>query len=379
MCGIMGYAGFRQATPVLLDGLKRLEYRGYDSAGIAVVGDDGVVRVARSEGKLGNLTARLAADPPPGRFGIGHTRWATHGRPSEENAHPHRDASGRVVVIHNGIIENFLSLKRELVAEGVKFLSETDTEVVAQALGAERRKTPEAPFVEIVRRVALSLKGMYALVLFSADEPGVLYAAKWGPPIVLGKGEGENFIASDATALVPLTRDLIFLEDGDLARVTASGDHDHGLRRLGAVPARPARPLGRGRGREGRLPALHGEGDRRAAHRRRRDDRQQGLPRDGPLQRGGDGRAARSSRDDRTHPHRGVRHELARGPRREVPPRGDRPRPVRGRTTPRSSATARRSSAEDARPRHLAVGRDGRHGGRAPGSQAPRRARPSAS
>src|ERR1019366_2902907 len=223
MCGIVGYVGSREATPVLLDGLKRLEYRGYDSAGIAVVGDDGVVRVARSEGKLGNLTEKIAQDPPPGRFGVGHTRWATHGRPSEENAHPHRDASGRVVVIHNGIIENFLPMKQRLQKEGIRFLSETDTEVVAQALGAAQKAEPGTPFAEIVRKTAASFEGMFALVLFSADEPGVLYALKWGPPIVLGLGTDENFVASDATALLQYTRDLIFLEDGDLARVTASG------------------------------------------------------------------------------------------------------------------------------------------------------------
>src|ERR1035437_7296552 len=142
MCGIVGYVVSREATPVLLDGLKRLEYRGYDSAGIAVVGDGGVVRVARSASKLGNLTEKISQNPPPGRFGIGHTRWATHGRPSEENAHPHCDASGRVVVIHNGIIENFLPVKQGLQAQGVRFLSETDTEVVAQALGASQKAEP---------------------------------------------------------------------------------------------------------------------------------------------------------------------------------------------------------------------------------------------
>jgi len=223
MCGIVGYVGFRQATPLLLDGLKRLEYRGYDSAGIAVLDTDCQVRVARSEGKLGNLTSKIADDPPPGTFGVGHTRWATHGRPSEENAHPHRDVSGRVVVIHNGIIENFLELKKELVAKGIAFQSETDTEVVAQALGEARRSDGDRPFGEVVGEVLRRLTGMYALVLFSADEPGVLYAAKWGPPIVLGKGDGESFIASDATALLPHTKDLVFLEDGDLARVTADG------------------------------------------------------------------------------------------------------------------------------------------------------------
>ena len=221
MCGIVGYVGRREALPILLDGLGRLEYRGYDSAGVAVLGEDGVVRVARSEGKLGNLAAKLAREPLPGRFGLGHTRWATHGRPSEENAHPHRDASGRIVVIHNGIIENFLPLKKGLLAEGVTFASETDTEVVAQALGAAARREPTKPFAATVREVLGTLRGMYALVLFSADEPGVLYAAKWGPPVVLGSADGESFVASDATALLPYTRDIVFLEDGDLARITA--------------------------------------------------------------------------------------------------------------------------------------------------------------
>ena len=239
MCGIVGYVGPREATPILLDGLKRLEYRGYDSAGLAVVGDDGQVRVARSEGKLQNLARKIASAPPPGCFGVGHTRWATHGRPSEENAHPHRDASGRVVVIHNGIIENFLPLKQTLQRDGVRFLSETDTEVVAQALGAARRASPGKPFAEIVRETAAGLRGMYALVLFSADEPGVLYALKWGPPIVLGLGKGENFVASDGAALLPHTRDLVFLEDGDLARVTAESVTVTGFD--GAPRVRPAR------------------------------------------------------------------------------------------------------------------------------------------
>jgi glucosamine--fructose-6-phosphate aminotransferase (isomerizing) len=221
MCGIVGYAGFREATPLLLGGLKRLEYRGYDSAGIAVLGPDGVVRVQRSEGKLGNLFQKVNGSPPPGSFGLGHTRWATHGRPSEENAHPHRDVSGKVVVIHNGIIENFMELKRELLAKGIPFQSETDTEVVAQAIGAAQRDHPEEDFGDVVRSVLQRLRGMYALVLFSADEPGVLYTAKCGPPIVLGEGVGENFIASDPTALLPYTRRLVFLEDGDVARVTS--------------------------------------------------------------------------------------------------------------------------------------------------------------
>ena len=185
MCGIVGYVGPREATPILVDGLRRLEYRGYDSAGIAVLGEDGRLRVTRSEGKLGNLAARIEAEPPAGRIGIGHTRWATHGRPSEENAHPHRDASGRVVVIHNGIIENFLPLKRELLARGVAFQSETDSEVIAQAIGTARADAPETPFGEVVRTVLSRMTGMYAVVVLSADEPGVLYVAKNGQHMIL--------------------------------------------------------------------------------------------------------------------------------------------------------------------------------------------------
>ncbi len=221
MCGIVGYVGPQEATPVLIDGLRRLEYRGYDSAGVAVLGPDGALHVVRSEGKLRNLTDKLAGEPLKGNCGVGHTRWATHGRPSEENAHPHRDASGRIVVIHNGIIENFIEIKNELVAGGVRFVSETDTEVVAQALGAARRAAPSRPFAEVVRSVLGRLRGMYALVVMSADEPGVLYVAKSGPPIVLGKGEGENLVASDPAALISYTRDLVFLEDGDFVRLTA--------------------------------------------------------------------------------------------------------------------------------------------------------------
>ncbi len=221
MCGIVGYVGAQEAAPLVIEGLKKLEYRGYDSAGIAVLGPDGALHVARAEGKLGNLTRKLVGQELPGTFGLGHTRWATHGRPSEENAHPHRDVSGRIVVIHNGIIENFLELKNELKEDGVVFTSETDTEVVAQLLGAAVRREPETPFKEIVRRELARLRGMFALVLFSSTEPRVLYAAKNGPPLVYGKGEGEAFLASDALALLSHTRDLVFLEDGDLARVTA--------------------------------------------------------------------------------------------------------------------------------------------------------------
>jgi glutamine---fructose-6-phosphate transaminase (isomerizing) len=218
MCGIVGYVGPRQAAPILLDGLKRLEYRGYDSAGIATLAD-GRFTVYRSPGKLSALIEKLNGSSSGGTTGIGHTRWATHGRPTEANAHPHRDCTGKVVVIHNGILENFAERKAVLAAAGHSFTSETDTEVFAH----EVEEAFRGDLFEAVRRAASLLRGAYAVVVSSSDEPGVLVAARSGPPIVVGIGQGENFVASDPVALVPWTRDVIFLEDGDIARVDAAG------------------------------------------------------------------------------------------------------------------------------------------------------------
>ncbi len=217
MCGIVGYVGPRQATPVLLDGLRRLEYRGYDSAGIAVL-EDGKFFIARAEGKLGALVDKLNGNTPPGTTGIGHTRWATHGKPIERNAHPHLSGNRRIAVIHNGIIENFAERKRLLKSEGQVFLSDTDTEVFAHEVERQYR----GDLFAAVREARQTLVGAYAVVVSSVDEPGVLVAARSGPPIVLGVGEGENFVASDATAVLPWTRRVIFLEDGDVARVDAA-------------------------------------------------------------------------------------------------------------------------------------------------------------
>ncbi len=216
MCGIVGYVGTRNAAPVLLDGLKRLEYRGYDSAGIAVL-NDGEFFIARAEGKLSALVNKLNGDLPPGTTGIGHTRWATHGKPIEKNAHPHLSGNRRIAVIHNGIIENFAERKRALKAKGQVFLSDTDTEVFAHEVEGAYR----GDLFTAVRDARKTLVGAYAVVVSSIDEPGVLVAARSGPPIVLGVGEGENFVASDATAVLPWTRRVIFLEDGDVARVDA--------------------------------------------------------------------------------------------------------------------------------------------------------------
>jgi glutamine---fructose-6-phosphate transaminase (isomerizing) len=218
MCGIIGYVGSRQASSLLVAGLKKLEYRGYDSAGIAVV-DDGKLRVVRATGKLKQLEARLAVEHPAGTLGIGHTRWATHGRPSDENAHPHSYEG--VAVVHNGIIENHLQLKAELRAAGHVFSSETDTEVFAHLIAQALRNGGALP--EAVRAAVSRVKGTYGLAVVWAGDPGRLVATKDSSPLVVGLAEGENFVASDVPALLEATRDVIFLEDGDLAVVSASG------------------------------------------------------------------------------------------------------------------------------------------------------------
>ncbi|MGN6184051.1 MAG: glutamine--fructose-6-phosphate transaminase (isomerizing) [Thermoanaerobaculia bacterium] len=214
MCGIIGYVGTRDVVPVLIGGLKKLEYRGYDSAGVAVVNGQGV-DVVRAEGKLTNLESKLADQPLHGTFGMGHTRWATHGKPNENNAHPHRDCTGNVIVIHNGIIENFLALKQRLRANGHVFKSETDTEVVAHLI--EENRKSGLSFVEAVKKSLKELEGHYALVMIAADEPGTIIAAKHGPPLVVGLGEGENIVASDVAPLLTYTRNIIYLEDGEYA------------------------------------------------------------------------------------------------------------------------------------------------------------------
>src|SRR6202162_2523933 len=218
MCGIVGYVGSREAAPLLIEGLKRLEYRGYDSAGIATL-SNGAFAIRKSPGKLSNLIARLDGVSTPGTTGIGHTRWATHGRPTEVNAHPHTDCTGRIVVIHNGIFENFAERKAALAAAGHRVKSETDTEVFAHEVEAAF----EGDLMAAVRGAVRNLSGAYAVVVSSSAEPGVIVAARSGPPIVLGLGSGENFVASDPVALVPWTRDVVFLEDGDIARVDAAG------------------------------------------------------------------------------------------------------------------------------------------------------------
>ncbi|HEY7214894.1 MAG TPA: glutamine--fructose-6-phosphate transaminase (isomerizing), partial [Thermoanaerobaculia bacterium] len=220
MCGIVGYVGQREVVPLLMDGLRRLEYRGYDSAGVVAV-RDGDFQTVKAEGKLENLREKLEQQPLSGRYGLGHTRWATHGPPSERNAHPMVDSRRRLALIHNGIIENYLPLKKRLMAEGWTFNSDTDTEVVANLIssyldGSDLRSA--------VARAVGELEGMYAFAVVTSETHGQeIVAARQGPPLVIGLAQGEQFLASDPAALLAYTKDVVFLENGDLARLTPAG------------------------------------------------------------------------------------------------------------------------------------------------------------
>src|SRR5258705_4979608 len=219
MCGIIGYVGNRQATPILVGGLRKLEYRGYDSAGV-VVWNDGAARVVRCRGKLSALEDKLAKEPAPGTFGIGHTRWATHGRPSDENSHPHR--VGSICVIHNGIMENHLALRAELGSSGAQFSSETDTEIFAHLVD-RAMLAGAADLTTAVRRSLAKVRGSFAFLVMSDKEPGTLVAAKNSSPLVVGLGDGENYVASDVTAILSETRRVIFIEEGEMVTVTRGG------------------------------------------------------------------------------------------------------------------------------------------------------------
>lgn len=216
MCGIVGYIGFNQASDFLLDGMAKLEYRGYDSAGIAVIGAENVIKIQKKVGRLANLEAIVKADPNEGTVGIGHTRWATHGRPSDMNSHPHSSEDGKFAVVHNGIIENYMPLKEELIEKGYHFKSETDTEVVAHLLA----DMYDGDFVGTVRRMLARVDGAYALEIICADEPDKIICTKKENPLVIGLGKGENFVASDIPAIINYTRDTYILSDGELAIVT---------------------------------------------------------------------------------------------------------------------------------------------------------------
>src|SRR3989441_308534 len=218
MCGIVGYVGNKQVVPLIIDGLRKLEYRGYDSAGIAVVNEDHKLEIRRAEGKLRNLEETIRLTPLDGTYGIGHTRWATHGRPTEENAHPHRDCTGHVVVVHNGIIENYLRLKERLRKTDHRFVTETDTEIIAHLIEEYLRSGDS--FERAVRNAIHELRGIFALSVISADEPDTIIAVRQGPPVVIGLGDREFFVASDIPPILQHTRDVFFLGDGEIAILT---------------------------------------------------------------------------------------------------------------------------------------------------------------
>ncbi len=219
MCGIIGYVGDKPAVPILLGGLKQLEYRGYDSAGLAVVNMNGSIEVRRAAGKLENLEAVLENEPLAGSFGVGHTRWATHGVPNEENAHPHRDSEGKIVVVHNGIIENYLPLRERLSAAGHRFVTDTDTETIVHLIS----EYFEGDLEVAVRRAVDELEGIYAIAAMAVDDPQKIVGARQGPPLVVGLGEGEQFVASDVAPILKHSRRVIFLDDGQIATVTPAG------------------------------------------------------------------------------------------------------------------------------------------------------------
>ncbi|HHE46139.1 MAG TPA: glutamine--fructose-6-phosphate transaminase (isomerizing), partial [Bacteroidetes bacterium] len=217
MCGIIGYIGQQRAVPVLLNGLRRMEYRGYDSAGVAVL-HNGNLNITKVSGKIASLREMLQGHEPPGSIGLGHTRWATHGEPTQTNAHPITDGSGRIAIIHNGIIENFLTLKTELISKGHSFQTDTDTEVLAHLI----EEFYEGDIEQAVRLALKHVRGTYGLVVMCHDEPDKLIAARLGSPLVIGLGEDENFVASDLAAMIDYTRNVIFLDDGEMAVINRS-------------------------------------------------------------------------------------------------------------------------------------------------------------
>ena len=243
MCGIIGVVGDAPALPVIIGGLRRLEYRGYDSAGVALV-SDGVLRVVRKAGKLDVLDQELAANPVAGSTGIGHTRWATHGGPTDRNAHPHQDCHARVAIIHNGIIENFLDLREQLTRDGHVFASETDTEVLVHLIESNYR----GDLVAAVRKTLESVRGAFSVAVVAADHPGLIVAAKRVSPLIVGQNGSATFLASDPTALIAHTREMVHVLDDQLVEIRRDGFHDHDReRRAGGRQFHPG-----GLGRESR-------------------------------------------------------------------------------------------------------------------------------
>ena len=238
MCGIVGYIGTQTAVDILMDGLERLEYRGYDSAGIATV-LEGEIHCVRAKGKLFNLREKLDREVNLARIGIGHTRWATHGKPEEHNAHPHQDTAGRVAVVQNGIVENYQELRQELKEKGCKFLSETDTEVIPHLIAQYLPENPQGDdFLNAIQQTVQRLEGAFAIAVLCADYPDELIVARQHAPLIVGFGQGEFFCASDVTALVPHTHAVLSLENGEIARLTPLGleIYDFSLNRLKKQP-----------------------------------------------------------------------------------------------------------------------------------------------
>jgi glucosamine--fructose-6-phosphate aminotransferase (isomerizing) len=265
MCGIVGYVGHRPAWEVLLEALYKLEYRGYDSAGIALI-EDGRLTLEKRAGKVSDLAEHLRQRISPATIGLGHTRWATHGPPTDSNAHPHCDCHGKIAVIHNGIIENYLPFKEELHSRGHVFRSQTDSEVIAHLI---EERYDGTNLKEAVLKTVRLLRGAYAIAVVAVDSPDEVVVARSGSPLVLGLGAGENFAASDIPALLHFTKDMIFLNDGELAvlRRDSVAIFDFDGRPITRPPN--SHHLGRRHGAEAGLQALHAQGDPRAAPRRR--------------------------------------------------------------------------------------------------------------
>ena len=344
MCGIVGAVADRDIVPILIEGLRRLEYRGYDSAGVAVLNGSGHIKRLRTVGKVRKLEDALDADPTHGGLGIAHTRWATHGVPSERNAHPHISKDG-IAIVHNGIIENHEELRAEAKREGYEFSSETDTEVIAHLIHHHLRVTGD--LFKAVRATVAELEGAYALAVVSQDEPDRIVVAREGCPVVVGLGEQENFVASDVAALLPVTRRFIFLEEGDVGEIRRRSVRSHRPRgQPGAARGEGERALGRRR-REGRVSPLHAQGDPRAAAGRGADARGTRRRRQaarGRVRPGGAGRV----RQDRGRAHRRLRYQLPRGAGGQVLHRADLPAALLGRDRERVPLPQPRGAEEHA-------------------------------
>ena len=374
MCGIIGYLGPKEVVPILIDGLRRLEYRGYDSAGVAVV-RNGQIERRRSAGKLVNLEQAIDMQPLEGIYGVGHTRWATHGRPTEENAHPHQDCTGKIVVVHNGIIENYLDLKHELQKLGHKFVTETDTEIIAHLI--EQEMGSDHNLEDAARRALLHMRGLFAFVAISTDDPEKIIAVRNGPPIVVGIGENEFFVASDTPAILSHTRDVVFLGDEEMAVITRRGVEFSELRRHAGLEGDAAGAVGPDHGGESRATAIscsRRSSSSRARPKRRCSAASASIPAACSWKRLRITRR-RPARHQQGRADR-VRHVVARGAGGQVPHRAVRRLAGRGRLRLRVPLPRLHRRSQYAGRHHHAVGRNRRHAGRASRSAQEGRAQP---